>query len=60
MKTWYEIEVEVEPGKWAVIRRDIDTAAEARKRVNEVDADHATRKLERACRAVKCTREAID
>lgn len=59
MKTWYEIEVEVEPGKWAVIRRDVDTLTEARLRVNEVAGDHAARKLERPCRAVKCTREVV-
>lgn len=59
METWYEIEIEVEPGKWAVIRRDVSTPTEARVRVNEVNADHASRKIERACRAVKCTREVV-
>ena len=59
METWYEIEVEVEPGRWAVIRRDVETKADAVKRVAEVTADHRVRKVKKACRAVKCTREVI-
>lgn len=58
-QTWYEIEIEVEPGRWTVIRRDVETKADAVKRVDEVNADHKARKVKRACRAVKCTREVV-
>jgi hypothetical protein len=74
METWYEVEVEVEPARWAVIRRDVPTKAEALRRVTEVQEDDAARHAQdvrrgraskgskatvRNVRAVKCTREII-
>lgn len=74
MDTWYEIEVEVEPARWSVIRRDIATKPEALKRVAEIHADDKARHAQdvkrgraargskaavRNVRAFKCTREEL-
>lgn len=74
METWYEIEVEVEPARWAVIRRDVGTKPEALKRIEQLAEDDKARHAQdllrgrarkgskatiRKARAFKCTREEI-
>lgn len=70
----YEIEVEVEPERWVVIRRDVATREEALQRCREVREDDVARHAQdikrgrakkgskatvREVRAVRYTREVV-
>ncbi len=72
MDTWYEVEVEVATGRWAVLRRDATTKPQALQQVRELGADDGSRHAQdirrgraakgskvtiRKARVFKCTRE---